>query len=103
MSGWGEQFGGTRVKKSSPKVEDSGWGTQFGGKRIVQNPDDEQPSRSFGKSALRQVGRLARAGATGIAGLADIPNLASLGLHAAGLKEDPNFYEPIAGKVQNVI
>lgn len=60
-------------------------------------------SRGLGMSALRQVGRLGRAAATGISGLADIPNLASLGLHAAGLKEDPMFYEPIAGKVQRGI
>ena len=61
------------------------------------------PSRGLGKSALRQAGRLGRSAATGIAGLADIPNLAALGLHSAGLKESPTFYEPIAGRVEKGI
>lgn len=59
--------------------------------------------RSLGKETLRQVGRTGRAIATGIASIADVPNLASLGLHAAGLKEDPYFYEPIAPKLQKKI
>lgn len=66
-------------------------------------PENPKPTRGIGKAALRQVGRLVRAGATGIAGIADIPNLAALGLHAAGIKENPTFYEPIAGKLQKII
>lgn len=55
------------------------------------------------KAFSRQVGRVGRAAASGIAGLADIPNLAALGLHAADLKETPTFYEPISSRVQNKI
>lgn len=62
-----------------------------------------EPTRSLGKSALRQLGRAGRAGITGIAGIADIPNLAAMGLHAAGLKENPTFYEPVAGRVQRAV
>lgn len=62
-----------------------------------------QQETSYGKEALRQVGRTGRGIATGIAGLADIPNLASMGLHAAGLKEDPLFYQPVSQRVQEKI
>lgn len=60
-------------------------------------------SRSLGKSALRQVGRLGRMAATGIGGIADIPNLAAMGLNAAGLKETPTFYEPFSSRIQKGI
>lgn len=98
MSGWGTQFGGISVGKPAVKAESSNWGSQFGGV-----PVGESSERSLGASALRQVGRLGRAAATGITGIADIPNLAAMGLHAAGLKETPTFYEPLAGKVQQSI
>jgi hypothetical protein len=65
-----------------------------------QSLEDES---SFGEETLRQLGRTGRGVATGIAGLADIPNLAAMGLHAAGLKEDPLFYEPVAQRVQEKI
>ncbi len=64
---------------------------------------NNETSRGIGKSALRQVGRVGRAAATGIAGLADIPNLAAMGLNAAGLRENPTFYEPIGSRVQQGI
>lgn len=63
----------------------------------------EKPKRSLGKEALRQVGRLGRSAATGIAGIADIPNLAALGLHAAGVRKEPTFYEPVAGRVERAV
>lgn len=52
---------------------------------------------------IHQAKRLGRAAATGIAGIADIPNLAALGLHAAGLKEEPTFYKPLASRTQEAI
>ena len=66
-------------------------------------PKEVKKTRSFGEAALRQAGRLGRAAATGIAGLADIPNLAAMGLNAAGLKESPTFYDPIGSSVQEGI
>lgn len=98
MSGWGTQFGGILVGKPIAKTESSNWGSQFGG-----IPVGGSSERGLGASALRQVGRLGRAAATGITGIADIPNLAAMGLHAAGLKETPTFYEPLAGKIQQSI
>lgn len=65
--------------------------------------NNKTSSRGLGAEALRQVGRTGRLAATGIAGLADIPNLVAMGAHAAGLKETPTFYEPVAGKVQQGI
>lgn len=59
--------------------------------------------RSLGMSAARQAARVGRSAATGIAGLADIPNLAALGLHAAGLKERPTFYKPLGERTQEWI
>jgi hypothetical protein len=94
MTDWFNQFGG----KSQPKESSHDWFNQFGGKSIGQKSE-----RSFGKSALRQAGRIGRAALTGVASIADIPNLPAMGLHAAGLKETPTFYEPIAGKVQQGI
>ena len=52
---------------------------------------------------IRQAKRLGRAAATGVAGIADMPNLAALGLHAAGLKEEPTFYKPVASRTQEAI
>jgi hypothetical protein len=52
---------------------------------------------------IRQVKRLGRAAATGVAGIADIPNLAALGLHAGGVKEEPTFYKPLASRTQQAI
>jgi hypothetical protein len=63
----------------------------------------EAPERSFGEEALRQVGRTGRGLATGIASIGDIPNIAAMGLHAAGLKETPTFYKPLAQSTQETI
>lgn len=98
MTSWGTQFGGVPVGTPAAKTESSNWGSQFGGV-----PTGGSSERGLGASALRQVGRLGRAAVTGITGIADIPNLAAMGLHAAGLKKTPTFYEPRAGKVQQSI
>lgn len=63
----------------------------------------ETPERSFGEEAVRQVGRTGRGLATGIASIGDIPNIAAMGLHAAGLKETPTFYKPLAQSTQETI
>lgn len=59
--------------------------------------------RSAGKAALRQAGRVGRSLATGVASIGDIPNLAAMGLHAAGLKKTPEFYGSPSGYVQEKI
>jgi len=98
MTDWFAQFGGKKIEEVPQQESSNDWFAQFGGQKLESNF-----SRSLGDSALRQVGRTGRALATGIAGLADIPNLLAMGAHAAGLKETPTFYEPIAGKVQQGI
>jgi hypothetical protein len=59
--------------------------------------------KEYGEEAVRQVGRTGRGLATGVAGILDIPNLAAMGLHAAGLKETPTFYKPVGQSVQETI
>ncbi len=59
--------------------------------------------RSLGKKALRTAGRAGRMLATGVASLADIPNLAAIGLHSAGLKETPEFYPSQGRAAQEAI
>lgn len=69
-------------------------------------PAPEEKSRSLlelGKEGLRQVGRTGRLLATGAASIADIPNLPALGLHAAGLKETPEFYPSPSRALQSGI
>jgi hypothetical protein len=52
---------------------------------------------------LRKGKRFLRNAATGIASLADLPNLVAMGAHAAGLKDTPQFYESIGDKTRNLI
>lgn len=91
-------FSAWRPKPSNPEPSPSG--DMFAAWRPTGN---NETSRGMGRSAIRQVGRVGRAAATGIAGLADIPNLAAMGLNAAGLRENPTFYEPIGSRVQQGI
>jgi hypothetical protein len=65
-----------------------------------------EKSRSLlelGQEGVRQVGRTGRILATGLASIGDIPNLPALGLHAAGLKETPEFYPSPSRAVQSGI
>lgn len=52
---------------------------------------------------LRHAARTGKNTAVGIASIADIPNLAALGLYAAGLRDKPKFYESRAEKLANYI
>lgn len=61
----------------------------------------ERPS--LAEEALRQGKRTGRALATGTASVADLPNLAALGLHKAGLRKDPEFYPSLGEKVRDKI
>lgn len=58
---------------------------------------------SFVGSSLRHAARTGKNVAQGIASVADIPNLAALGLYAAGLKDTPEFYKSRAEKVGKYI
>lgn len=55
------------------------------------------------KEDLRTVGRAARMGATGLGYIPEIPNIAAMGLHAAGLKETPEFYPSPSRAIQSGI
>ncbi len=64
----------------------------------------EKLNKDLGRSDLgRHAARTAKSAVKGVAGLADIPNLAALGLYAAGLKKDPSFYKSISGRVGDKI
>lgn len=95
-----DPFAKWRVQSPTPKENDpfAKWRTGDSG---------NTSGRGLGTSALRQVGRLGRSALTGIAGIGDLLtmplNLGASALHAAGLKETPTLFEPIAGKVQQGI
>ena len=65
--------------------------------------DFVKEGRTWGESLARQGARVGRSAATGIAGLADLPNLAAVGLNYAGLKETPTFYKPFGERTQEWI
>ncbi len=56
-----------------------------------------------GSEILRHAARTGKNAAVGIASIADIPNLAALGLYASGLRDKPQFYGSKADKVADYI
>ncbi len=75
----------------------------------AQPAPEEKPKSFFErqkdilKEDLRTVGRAARMGATGLGYIPEIPNIAAMGLHAAGLKETPEFYPSPSRAIQSGI
>ena len=66
-------------------------------------PDENDKIENDYHPAVRHAGRIGRMAATSVSSMADIPNLAAMGLHAAGLKKDPLFYESVGARVQKKI
>lgn len=70
---------------------------------IAEAEETISPREELAREMSRKYKRMARFGATGIAGLADFPNIGAMGLHAAGLKKTPEFYPSVGARAERAI